>query len=258
MASVQAEIDAYMRSRLQITAAGAALTSVFPLGVVLTAPDLHLAPLAGVCAMFVVATLVWWAAQRPMTGRQARAAGLTLDLVLHSAVFTMWISFQESHFLAASALLLAALPIVQIERMPYVWHLGTVLGACGVVMAADLAPMAAVDLALMCCSAAVGITMFVSVRAFVVSNFELRAAAAIRTTELADALAVAQREIEDRRRVEAEREALRDQLIASQKMEALGTLAGGVAHDVNNLLAGITRTATRIWSRGPGTAPGRG
>ena len=58
------------------------------------------------------------------------------------------------------------------------------------------------------------------------------------------ALATVQRDISERKRAEEEKTRLTEQLHQAQKMRSLGQLAGGVAHDINNMLSVVMGSAS--------------
>lgn len=65
------------------------------------------------------------------------------------------------------------------------------------------------------------------------------------------AFMVVVRDISEKKAAEKERERLKEELRQAQKFEALGTLAGGVAHDLNNILSGVVSYPEMILNKLP-------
>jgi signal transduction histidine kinase/ActR/RegA family two-component response regulator len=57
-----------------------------------------------------------------------------------------------------------------------------------------------------------------------------------------------ERELDERKRAQAESEKLRDQFVHAQRLDAVGTLAAGLAHDMNNILGGILAFAEVLYA----------
>ena len=63
--------------------------------------------------------------------------------------------------------------------------------------------------------------------------------------------------IDARRRTEEEKRELQEQLLRSRQMEALGLLAGGVSHDLNNILSGLVMYPDLLLLELPPDSPAR-
>ncbi|MBW1922968.1 MAG: response regulator [Deltaproteobacteria bacterium] len=79
-----------------------------------------------------------------------------------------------------------------------------------------------------------------------------------KTAQLRNANLRLREEMEERVRAEKERLEIEKRLQRAKKMEALGTLAGGVAHDLNNILSGILSYPELLLMDLPGDSPLRG
>jgi signal transduction histidine kinase len=76
-----------------------------------------------------------------------------------------------------------------------------------------------------------------------------------RNEEMTTIIANLEDEMAERARAEAERVALAERLERAKRMEAIGTLAGGVAHDLNNILIGAVSYPDLLLTQLPENSP---
>ncbi|MDZ7833360.1 MAG: PAS domain S-box protein [Desulfobacterales bacterium] len=82
--------------------------------------------------------------------------------------------------------------------------------------------------------------------------WDIRAYPILDDDGMVEALAVFGQEITEKKRAEQERARLEEQINQAQKLESIGRLAGGVAHDLNNLLSPILGYSEMLLqARGP-------
>jgi signal transduction histidine kinase/ActR/RegA family two-component response regulator len=88
-----------------------------------------------------------------------------------------------------------------------------------------------------------------------VVNQELEKRVEDRTADLTESNRLLRDEIEAHQRAEKQKKELESHLQRVQKMESLGTLAGGVAHDLNNILSGVVSYPELLLSDMPDDNP---